>query len=219
MFHYIAVPVEAQTYSGSLTGNGGGITATDGWDSTSTIFSWDVSNVGSSGGFILWQYDYTFTVPTKSPSHFIIEVSPDAITNDFSILSGSSSGGVATYSPSDMGNSNVNMPENMRGFKFDNGDDLTESISFTTTRAPVWGDFYSKDGKFNPGGIWVTAWNDGFSTSDTDPVAGPSNGSLNNHILRPNGTVLVPEPISSTLFIVGGATLGFRRFRKKTITT
>ncbi|UCH81270.1 MAG: PEP-CTERM sorting domain-containing protein [Nitrospiraceae bacterium] len=26
---------------------------------------------------------------------------------------------------------------------------------------------------------------------------------------------VVPEPISSTLFIVGGATLGFRRFRKK----
>jgi hypothetical protein len=29
--------------------------------------------------------------------------------------------------------------------------------------------------------------------------------------------VLVPEPISSALFIVGGATLGFRRFRKKFI--
>ncbi len=28
---------------------------------------------------------------------------------------------------------------------------------------------------------------------------------------------VVPEPISSTLFIVGGATLGFRRFRKKII--
>jgi hypothetical protein len=26
---------------------------------------------------------------------------------------------------------------------------------------------------------------------------------------------VVPEPISSTLFIVGGATLGFRQFRKK----
>ena len=28
-------------------------------------------------------------------------------------------------------------------------------------------------------------------------------------------TTVVPEPISSTLFIVGGATLGFRHYRKK----
>ena len=32
---------------------------------------------------------------------------------------------------------------------------------------------------------------------------------------RAVATTVVPEPISSTLFIVGGATLGFRRFRKK----
>jgi hypothetical protein len=29
--------------------------------------------------------------------------------------------------------------------------------------------------------------------------------------------ILVPEPVSSTLFLVGAATLGFRRFRKKSI--
>ncbi len=33
-----------------------------------------------------------------------------------------------------------------------------------------------------------------------------------------DGLAVVPEPVSSTLFIVGGATLGFRRFRKKFIT-
>ena len=37
------------------------------------------------------------------------------------------------------------------------------------------------------------------------------------HLLavRSGDIAVVPEPISSTLFIVGGATLGFRRFRKK----
>jgi hypothetical protein len=35
------------------------------------------------------------------------------------------------------------------------------------------------------------------------------------HIMELTNVSVVPEPISSTLFIVGGATLGFRRFRKK----
>lgn len=32
-----------------------------------------------------------------------------------------------------------------------------------------------------------------------------------------DGRAVVPEPISSTLFIIGGATLGFRRMRKKRV--
>jgi hypothetical protein len=42
----------------------------------------------------------------------------------------------------------------------------------------------------------ATGFNEGFMTSLTQAT-------------------VVPEPIGSTLFIVGGATLGFRRFRKK----
>jgi hypothetical protein len=38
--------------------------------------------------------------------------------------------------------------------------------------------------------------------------------SSGNQIVSGTAT-LVPEPVSSTLFLVGGATLGFRRFRKK----
>ncbi len=34
-------------------------------------------------------------------------------------------------------------------------------------------------------------------------------------LVSPTSAVLAPEPISSTLFLVGGAALGFRRFRKK----
>ncbi len=210
----MAGQARAVTYTGSMTANGGGITATDGWNSTSTILSWTVQDVGSSNGFILWQYDYTFIVPTKDISHMIIEVSPDAGTSDFTILSGVSSGGVDIYGPNLQGGSNPNMPGNMRGFKFD-GTTLSESFSFTTTRAPVWGDFYANDGVFNPGQLDVTAWNLGLTSSDTDPSDGPSNGSLSNHILRPDTVQLVPEPISSTLFIIGGATLGIRRFCKK----
>ena len=33
--------------------------------------------------------------------------------------------------------------------------------------------------------------------------------------LMASSTTVLPEPVSSTLFIAGGATLGFRRFRKK----
>jgi hypothetical protein len=39
--------------------------------------------------------------------------------------------------------------------------------------------------------------------------------SYNGGQLIAGQTTVVPEPISSTLFVVGGATLGFRRFRKK----
>ncbi len=43
-----------------------------------------------------------------------------------------------------------------------------------------------------------------------------NNESYNYNALAVSpGLAVVPEPVSSTLFIVGGATLGFRRFRKK----
>lgn len=42
-----------------------------------------------------------------------------------------------------------------------------------------------------------------------------NNGSCSGWLANGSAGVIVPEPVSSTLFLVGAATLGFRRFRKK----
>lgn len=192
----------AVSYTGSLNGGvGGGLVTTDGWTSSSTSLSWTVQDIGTVGGFVLWQYDYTFTVPTKNISHFIIEVSPDAGANDFTYLDGS--GELGTYTS---GGSNPNMPSSVKGIKFGVNNSLSATVSFTTTRSPVWGDFYAKDGKDK--GIEVTAWNSGFTSPDTDPIADPSSGSVDFHILRPDTkTTRVPDG-GTTACLLGLGMLG-----------
>lgn len=195
------VPAMA-SFTGSLTVGGGGITATGGWNSTSTVFSWTITQVGS-----LWQYDYTMTVPEKNISHFIVEVSPEAVAADFS------AGIFDIYSSTSQGNSNPGMPEEMSGLKFQPGT-LTLTASFTTARSPVWGDFYAKSGRDN--GVWVTAWNAGFTV--LDPTDLPSNGSIGNHILRPDtATTVPPVPIPGAVWLLGSGLLGLLGLRRKFI--
>jgi len=53
--------------------------------------------------------------------------------------------------------------------------------------------------------LWANNWQNKGGTEPATNAIGIDLGS----------TTVVPEPISSALFIAGGATLGFRRFRKK----
>jgi len=116
--------------------------------------------------------------------------------------------------------------------KFDVSDAL--SYSFLSSKGPVWGDFYFKDGVAGKGRGRATdadinaAWNADFLFAD--PTAAAKSGVLTNSsggsiykILRPDsfsnpGTSIpsTPEPSSLILTSLGLAGLGLvRRFKPK----
>ncbi len=198
---------EPSDYSGSLT-SGNGLTGTANW-STCTSFSWDVTYYNQ---YDLWVYNYTLSVPRKDISHVIVEVSDNftesnvftntpvgSTTSNWSIATADESTPSAPY-----------IPDFIRGIKFEVCNKTLFQFKIVTDRAPVWGDFYAKDGIAK--GTWVTVYNTGFGNPDTDPYLNlPTNGSLNFHILRPdsvtgNASTSVPEP--ATLILMMASIIG-----------
>lgn len=181
---------------------GGGIVATDGWaTSESTVpsnftLAWNISQVGSN-----FHYVYTIDVKNKDLSHWILQVSEGfKLAN---IWNYSALPELGTYSSSD-GNSNPNMPAALYGLKWDLTG-KTATIMFDSDRAPVWGNFYAKDGQAS--GVRVTAWNAGFLV---DPPTDP----YTNWIARPDSVTSVPDG-GVTLMLLGGVLVGFGTLRRR----
>ena len=152
-------------------------------------------------------YQYRFSYPQKDISHFIVAISPDVTERDFWGANGAPIS-IATYDPSNP--SNPGLPSAFFGLKLDYEGNY---FTFNSSRAPVWGDFYIKDGIFD--GDDVYAYNTTFGLPD--PTDDPADGSINNKILRPDThTDMIPEPSSMLLL---GSALGMagviRRFRRK----
>lgn len=223
---------EAQfNYGGGVSIAGGSAQGTGNWKDDPmgmTTIDWDVSWSGSG----LVHYSYTFEVAHHNISHLSLELSDSFtaadITNitingnssdDYSI--GSFTGGDAPYNtmPGDMYGIKFNMPSNT----------LLATIAFDSTRMPTWGDIYARCGvriehtlpKTDPEWKqWNSAWNTGFADGESsgagyDPIVAASSGSYQNHILVPDSVAVVPEPVSSVLFIFGASMFAGRKYIKR----
>lgn len=208
--------VEGDDLSGSrTTPDASGVVANDGWvdDQGGFKIVWDID---PSSDESYWNYSYTLSDKDGSTldpglSHWILEVTEGVGIGSFSDIYVNPEGDPPVEGPkmwyADT-QPNPDMPYDIYGIKFDVGN----TVTFTSTQRPVWGDFYAKDGRHGEDQIWATAWNTGFGT---DPNL--STTDFTPWIPTPDG--VIPEPstiLLVTLSFVGITALGIRKKLKGT---
>jgi hypothetical protein len=198
------------TYVGSLSSEDGGLIGAGGWvtdDDHPVTFSWTVSQNSD----LSWHYQYVFdrTGSQGNLSHLILETSRDMEYSDIqNAIPDIQWSDPKWYLPS---SGNPNMPWWIYGVKFEPfAESSLSTIDFDSARAPMWGDFYAKDGS-----VGGSLWNAGFFAFDTDPTLAVGNGSLNNHILVPDTqTSIIPAPGALILGGIGASLISALRRRR-----
>jgi PEP-CTERM motif len=180
-----------------------GVDGTGPWDTNFKFEWWVEQQVDNS-----WFYKYAMSdtlgnALVKAVSHWYIEVSPNVTSDDFWGFGGAWSFVSETHGGTAFPNS----------LKLDYGESGQTEWSFYSSKTPVWGDFYAKDGTTGgPNGETIYAWNSSFG--QPDPLNPAADGSINYKILRPDSVTTIPEPGTLGLIGIGLAGLALRRRRK-----
>jgi hypothetical protein len=207
----VAAPVygTAAALTGSRTEGTPGLVTGGAYAADSLVqgISWEIASLG--GG--LWSYSYTLTNFDGAAgagaglSHWILDLTDDCYRpGDPACVTGIGgpvgSSEVKDYNPGDA--SNPGLVASIVGIKFNVADGGDATYTFTSNRAPVWGDVYFKGGRDH------YAYNSG--------LADHLSGDVGGFIARPNGTgdERVPEP--GTLVLFGAAlAAGVGRLRRR----
>lgn len=181
--------------TGTRTEGSGQIITGGGYQTDAGDFTldWTISQIGD-----LFTYRYDVSgYATPGVSHFIISLS-EGCSLDANCITTASSFTFGVYNATDQGNSNNGFPSGVSidGVKFNFGSVDSTVYTFTSDRAPVYGDFFLK------GGNGPFAYNAGLANPGSDASA---------FIARPDTTggirtdTAVPEP--GTVFLLGGGAL------------
>ena len=210
-----AVPIVVESDSRS-TFTGEGLVGTGAWDDGGFIIQWEISFDDDTD---LWTYEYTFLdddspfgngAPDPDLSHWIFELSANITTDNIDELILDPNFAIEPGDPTTYGISpgNPGIPGDIYGIKTNTGTSDTFNVyTFLSPRAPMWGDFYAKDGG-GTGEDSVHVYNVGFGT---DPTS--STTDFTNWIRVPD-TVNGQAPEPGMLLLIGAGLVALSRRRR-----